>query len=307
MTIQFRAIHSVLLAIVFILCGCSAAFDLAITGAGQAAKVENIKFFTSTTELKPRSRADLPDYYYVSSNYSSSKYKIVIINDFTSITSDISHISGLQVPAFKNLRVDIPDNIAQSLDGSVFSKCIRSSKRIDHLDINDIKRCKGDAILFGNISRIRSGLRAKDGHVGLTNTQVEIKIVDRKTGEETIKMIMRNSTDGDKVIMPIVRQLSNLINVAENERHGNKEMKDSPSEQSSELKPASATVTADVRYITVKTKTSIRERDDKNSKVIRTAKIGEKLKIIDESSEWFKVQIEEDKGGWILKSKVKKN
>jgi hypothetical protein len=214
MTIQFRAIHSVLLAIVFILCGCSAAFDLAITGAGQAAKVENIKFFTSTTELKPRSRADLPDYYYVSSNYSSSKYKIVIINDFTSITSDISHISGLQVPAFKNLRVDIPDNIAQSLDGSVFSKCIRSSKRIDHLDINDIKRCKGDAILFGNISRIRSGLRAEDGHVGLTNTQVEIKIVDRKTGEETIKMIMRNSTDGDKVIMPIVRQLSNLINVA---------------------------------------------------------------------------------------------
>lgn len=48
----------------------------------------------------------------------------------------------------------------------------------------------------------------------LTVTQVEIKIVDIKTGMEILKAINRNSTDADKVAMPIVRNLSVLIKKA---------------------------------------------------------------------------------------------
>jgi len=56
------------------------------------------------------------------------------------------------------------------------------------------------------------------GKVGLTATQVEIKLVDTKTGVELIKMINRSTTDGDKVSMSINRRLANLINKAKSAR-----------------------------------------------------------------------------------------
>ena len=58
--------------------------------------------------------------------------------------------------------------------------------------------------------------RGHGGGIGLTATQVEIKLVDTKTGKEIIKMINRSTTDGDKVSMPINRRLANLINKAKN-------------------------------------------------------------------------------------------
>jgi hypothetical protein len=142
MAMQLKGLKTILVAALFVLCGCSAAMDLAVTGAGKSAQIENINFFNTTSDLQPNNKSvpDLPDYYYISPSFALSKYRKVIINDFTSITSNVNKISGLQISQLKNLRKDIPDNISQSFDGSVFSQCTRSSQRIDHSDINDIKR-----------------------------------------------------------------------------------------------------------------------------------------------------------------------
>lgn len=207
-----------LTAFVFLL-GCSAAFDLAHTGAGRSAQIEPISFFQNTDNFVSGKEAGpgLPDLFYISSNGALTKYRKVIVNDFTSITSDVGKISGLQIPEFKNMRKDMPDNIAQSFDGSVFSQCIRSAERIDYRDMNSIKKQQADAILFGNISELKSGLRHDHGGgPGLTSAQVEIKLVDRRTGEEVLKMISRRTTDGDKVSVPIIKGLANLINKAKN-------------------------------------------------------------------------------------------
>jgi hypothetical protein len=207
-----------LITTVLFLFGCSAAYDLAHTGAGRSAQIEKINFFNSTNNLVSNkdSGADLPDLSYISPNVNWTEYKKIIINDFTSISSDVANISGIQIPEFKNIRKDIPDNIAQTFDGSIFSQCVRSAERIDFKDINNIKNMQADAILFGNISEIKSGIRMRQhgGGPGLTSIQVEIKLVDRKTGEELIKMINRSTTDGDKVLVPIIRILANLMNKA---------------------------------------------------------------------------------------------
>ena len=208
-----------LICIIFIT-GCGVMFDIAVTGAGSAAQIEPINFFKSTADLTSarNSGENLPDYYYISNGVDWTKYKKVIVNDFTSITPNIQKISGLQVPEFKNLRKDIPDNIASAFDGSIFPNCQRSSNRIDFNDNNSIRKSRADAILFGNISEIKTMGRGKGGGIGLTATQVEIKIVDAKSGKEILKMINRNSTDGDKVSMPINTRLANLINKAKNAR-----------------------------------------------------------------------------------------
>lgn len=200
--------------------GCGAMFDIAITGAGSAAQIEPINFFKSTADLTSarNSGENLPDYYYIANGVDWTKYKNVIVNDFTSITPNIQKISGLQVPEFKNLRKDIPDNIANAFDGSIFSRCQRSSNRIDSNDKNSIRKSRADAIIFGNISEMKTMGRGKGGGIGLTATQVEIKIIDAKSGKEILKMINRSSTDGDKVSMPINTRLANLINKAKNMR-----------------------------------------------------------------------------------------
>ena len=214
MNAQVRRIFPLgLLITLFFISGC---VDLLLTGAGKAAQVEQINFFKSTDDLVSNKNqgGDLPDLFYISPNVDWTKYRKVIINDFTSVTPNINKISGLQIPEFKNLRKDIPDNISTSFDGSIFSQCNRGAERIDHNDINSIKHAQADAILFGNISELKSTGRGKGGGLGLTATQVEIKLVDTKTGKEIIKMINRSTTDGDKVSMPINRRLANLINKA---------------------------------------------------------------------------------------------
>lgn len=201
------------------LIGCSIAFDMALTGAGKSAQIEPINFFKTTDDLKPPTgqKGDWPDFCYIAPNVQWSKYNRIVVNDFTSLTSDVRKISGLQIPEFKNIRKDIPDNIAQSLDGGTLPQCSRADRRIDHNNIADIKSSKGDAILFGNISEIRTGARSERGGVlGLTATQVEMKLVDRKTGQELIKIVNRSSTDGDKVSMPIVSRLATVVNKAKN-------------------------------------------------------------------------------------------
>jgi hypothetical protein len=217
MNVQVKRIFPLgLFVAIFSLFGCGAMLDMAMTGAGSSAKVEQINFFKNTDNLvsNKNSGGDLPDFFYISPNVNWTKYRKVIVNDFTSITPNVQKISGLQIPDFKNIRKDIPDNISQSFDGGIFSQCNRSDKRIDYNDINSIKNTKADAILFGNISELKGGLRSKHGGTGLTATQVEIKLVDRKTGEEIIKMINRSTTDGDKISLPINRRLANLINKA---------------------------------------------------------------------------------------------
>lgn len=208
-----------LMCIIFV-SGCSMMLDMAVTGAGSTAQIEPINFFKSTADLtsEKNSGEDFSDYYYISNNANWTKYKRVIINDFTSITPDMRKISGLQIPEFKNLRKDIPDNISNAFDGSIFSQCSRSSGRIDHNDMGSIRKARADAIIFGNISEMKSMGRGKGGGIGLTSTQVEIKIVDTKSGKEILKMVNRSTTDGDKVSMPINRRLANLINKAKNAR-----------------------------------------------------------------------------------------
>lgn len=200
-----------LLIFVVFMSGCAEMIEVAVTGVGKTAKIEPINFFKRSDDFMTKSGTDnLPDFYYISKNVDWSKYKKIIINDFTSLTPDIQKISGLQVTEFKNLRKDIPDNIVNAFDGSVFSQCKRSAERIDHNDINSIRNAQADAILFGNISEII--------HMNLTAIQVEIKLVDTKTGEEIIKMINRSTSDSDRVSMPINRCLANLINKAKNSR-----------------------------------------------------------------------------------------
>lgn len=209
-----------LLMCIVVIIGCSMMLDMAVTGAGSTAQVEPINFFKSTADLTSvkNSGEDLSDLYYISNNVNWTKYKRVIVNDFTSITPNIQKISGLQIPEFKNLRKDIPDNIANAFDGSVFSQCSRSSGRIDHDNMSSIRKARADAVIFGNISEMKSTGRGKGGGVGLTSTQVEIKMVDSKSGKEILKMVNRSTTDGDKVSMPINRRLANLINKAKNGR-----------------------------------------------------------------------------------------
>lgn len=211
-----RFCFSGLLITVLFMFGCAPMLEMAITGAGSAAIVEPINFFKTTDNLVSikNSGEDLSDFYYIAPNVDWTKYKKVIVNDFTSITPNIQKNSGLQIPNYKNLKKDIPDNIANTFDGSIFSQCSRSAERIDHSDINGIKNVQADAILFGNISEMKAMGQGRGGGVGLAAAQVEIKLVDTKTGEEILKMINRSTTDGDKLSMPINRRLANLINKA---------------------------------------------------------------------------------------------
>ena len=131
-------------------------------------------------------------------------YKKVFIVDFTSRTTNINKISGLQIRQFKTLRKDLADHIAESFDGPVFEKTIRISEKIDPKDTEAIQKLSADAVLMGNIKEIIS-------LGGLTATQVEYKLVDIKTGEEVIMVIHRATTDADKIAMAQVRTLTALI------------------------------------------------------------------------------------------------
>lgn len=195
------------------LSGCMAAMDLAMTGAGKSAKIENIGFFKSTDNMKSESDSrypGLPDYYYVQPNIDWTKYQKVLVPDFTSLTTEIRNIRSLQMTEYKNIKKDIADYITQAFDGSIFPQCVRTSERIDLKNRESFLNLPADAVLFGNISEMKSS----GGKAKLTATQVEIKIVDKSSGDEILKAVNRSTTDADKVAMPIVRKLSALIKKA---------------------------------------------------------------------------------------------
>lgn len=62
-----------------------------------------------------------------------------------------------------------------------------------------------------------------------------------------------------------------------------------------------------VSYLVVIKKTNIRAEDRAKSKVIATAKVGDKVEKIDASDNWFKVRTAKGKSGWIIKSAVKQS
>lgn len=198
----------------FLLSGCHAAMSLATTGAGTSAKIEDNGFFVRTDDLKAGDGSDMPDFYYISPNANLGKYKKVLVADFSSKAKNMSNIRGLQITDYKNLRTDIPDNVSQSLNDNYFSECSRTNKKIDYKNFSAIKRLRADAIIFGNISEMKAGPKSIENRTALVATQVEIKLVDIKTGQEVIKMINRSSTDDDKVSSPIVRRISRILDIA---------------------------------------------------------------------------------------------
>jgi hypothetical protein len=292
---------------------------LAMTEAGKSATVDNINFFKTSTDLKPKqdNNYDMPDFYYISPNVDWAKYKKIVVNDFSSLTTDINNISGFGIPEFRNMRKDMPDNIAQSLDGSVFLQCVRSTQRIDHTDSNSIKDVQADAILFGNISWLKTGLRysSQGGQVGLTSTQVEIKLVDRKTSQEIMKIINRSSTDGDKVLYPILKRLTAVLNKAKSTNQEIKEMpvasvtneqKESKSELPSSIQPTNINSNLPIKYLIVIKKVNVRANNNTKSEIIITLKPDEKVEKIDEDDKWFKIKTTKGESGWIIKSAAKK-
>jgi hypothetical protein len=101
---------------------------------------------------------------------------------------------------------------------------------------------------------------------------------------------------------------------AKTSQQGKKEMDDasvgSQQENTKEMTPKSSqkSMTNDnvlVSYLIVTKKSKIRAEDNTKSKVITTAKAGEKVEKIDASDNWFQVRTAKGKSGWIMKSAVK--
>jgi hypothetical protein len=88
----------------------------------------------------------------------------------------------LQIKEYKTIKKNLADHISEIFDGSVFERTIRISERISPKDTEAIQKLSGDAVLMGNIKELVS-TAARGGH-GLTAIQVEIKLIDVKTGEE---------------------------------------------------------------------------------------------------------------------------
>lgn len=313
----------------FMLFGCAPL----LLGSGKSATTEDTGFFSRYDDFKSESDpafVGLPDLYSIRSDVNWGTYKKVIMPDFTSLTVNVRDIQGMQLTDYKTIKKDLPDQIAQAFDGSVFIQCIRSSERIDPRDIEAIKKLPADAILMGNIKEIHSlGV--------LTVTQVEIKIVDIKTGMEILKALNRSSTDRDKVAMPIVRNLSVLIKKAKSAKFVEPEKTEEKSStqsalpppapnpipataaQSKETQPAVIpaaepkvgtkpviTEKPSVTYlITTKSSCTVRSEPNGKSKVITTLKRGQKLKQLNQLENWYNIILPSGEKGWIHKDLVK--
>jgi hypothetical protein len=189
--------------------------------------------------------------------------------------------------------------LAQTLDGPVFSQCIRTSERIDPRDIEAIKKVPADAILMGNIKEISS-------LTPLTVTQVEIKLIDIKTGMEILKFIHRSSTDYDKVAMPIVRCLSVLMDKAKGVKFVESEkpvLPAPPAPTATKLEPTSSEKSDRIYLITIKN-SNIRAAPNTKSQILSPIKKGTKLEKIGESRDWFKVRLPSGDTGHIYKPLV---
>jgi hypothetical protein len=193
------------------LSGC-AMVEIAMVGAGRSATAEDTGFMQSYEGLSSESdpaHPNLPDLYAVVGDVKFAGYKKVLMPDFTSLTTDISKLGGLQVRQYKNIKKDLPDQIANTLDGSVFTNVVRLQEKVDPKDMAAIKKLPATAVLMGNIKELVS--LGGENDAGLTAIQVEYKLVEVKTGREVLRAIHRSTTDLDKVPMAQVRVLSGLI------------------------------------------------------------------------------------------------
>ncbi len=313
----------------FMLIGCAAL----LMGSGKSATAEDTGFFSRYDDLKSESDpafVGLPDLYSIRPGINWGTYKKVIIPDFTSMAVNVRDLYGMQLREYKTIKQDLADHVAQALDGSVFIQCIRTSERTGQKDIDAIKKMPADAVLMGNIKEISSLDR-------LTVTQVEIKIIDIRTGMEILKAINRSSTDDDKVAMPIVRNLSVLIKKAKSAKFVEPEKVEEKSSTQTALPPpapgpisasavqvtetqAAAIPAAEPKVVTkpvitekpaviylITTKSSCTVRSEPNgkSKVSTTLKRGQKLKQVSQLENWYNVILPSGEKGWIHKDLVK--
>ncbi|MGH8626846.1 MAG: hypothetical protein ACREYC_16835 [Gammaproteobacteria bacterium] len=201
--------------VVGFLSGCGPMLAMALVGPGKAATPDDTGFFRSHEGLASTGDPafpNLPDLYYLSPQIRMSAYKNVVVPDFTSMTNDMSKLSGLQIRQYKSIKQDLPDQLVNTLDGSAFPRMSRTTDRFDAKDTSALMKVHADAILMGNIKELVSV--GGENEAGLTALQIEYKLVDVKTGEEVLKAISRNTTDLDKVAMPQVRVLTALLNKA---------------------------------------------------------------------------------------------
>lgn len=206
---------SLLVLVGYLLSGCGPMLDLAIARPGKSATAEDTGFFQSYDGLvstRDPAYPSLPDLYYVSPNARINTYEKVLMPDFASLNPDINKLRGLQIRQYKTIKQDLPDQIANTFDGSAFSRVSRMSDRVDPKDITAIRKLPADAILMGNIKELAGG--GGENTAGLTAIQAEYKLVDVKTGEEVLKAIHRSTSDLDKVAMGQVRALTGLLNKA---------------------------------------------------------------------------------------------
>lgn len=195
--------------------GCGAIIQSAMVGAGKAATVEDTGFIKNYQGLAPSQDPafpGLPDLSHVSPQVRMGAYSKIIMPDFTSITPDIDKLKGLQIRQYKGIKQELPDLIASTFDGTLFSKVTRYSERLDPKDIAAIRKLPADAVLLGNIKELVS--LGGEGKAGLTAIQIEYKLIDTRTGEEVVTAIHRSTTDLDKVAMGQVRVLTSVLNKA---------------------------------------------------------------------------------------------
>lgn len=193
------------------LSGC----ELLIVGAGKDATAEDTGFFQNYDGLlkgnSDPNYPNLPDLWYLAPDVKQklTNYKKILVSDFTALTKNPNDLLSIGNPEFKTIKKDLPDSIVDTLEGAaIFPEVVRISEKIGPKNIDAIKKLTGDAVLMGNIKELMV-------LGGAAATQVEIKLVDVKTGEEVLKFINRGVSDSDKVALATVtRTLPELINKA---------------------------------------------------------------------------------------------
>lgn len=195
--------------------GCASIMKVSLVDAGKKASAEDTGFLSTYTQLETPKETDpqgMPDLSYISPKARMKSYSTVIVTDFTSLTDNVKNIGGMQAREYKTIKQELPDQLANALDGAVFRKATRTAERFDPKDIAAIQKLPADAVLMGNIKELVTTGGGTRG--GLTAIQVEYKLVDVKTGEEVVTAIHRATTDVDKVAMPQVRVLGTLLSRA---------------------------------------------------------------------------------------------
>ncbi len=160
----------------------------------------------------------LPDYYYASPNADLTKYKKVLVSDFSAISTQ--DVSFLYMDAYKNIGNDLAKAIARACDGTIFDKCEATNTRIRYNDMNAIKKLPADAVILGNFAEFKQNvglgvlhaLGGSDDKQYPADTKVEITIVDTKTGKEVVSLISENAVyNAGEVATSVIPQMITLL------------------------------------------------------------------------------------------------